>query len=175
MRSLAAEWKEVDEADLTDEVSFGLDEWGFTAAEYRDFHRWAVTQRELFTRMRPIAGASSTLRRLSDRKIHIRIITHRLVVPNFHNVAIEQTAAWLDRHAIPYWDLCFVGEKGHVDADLYVEDSPENLTKLVDQGRSVIAFTNSTNRSLEMPLRASSWAEVEEIALRQHERWQGPR
>ena len=173
MRVLAAEWKEVDAATLTEDVSFGLDEWGFSGSEYRDFHRWAVTQRELFALMHPIAGAPSTLRRLSDRKIHIRIITHRLVVPNFHNVAVEQTAAWLDRHAIPYWDLCFVGEKGHVDADLYVEDSPDNLTKLRDQGRSVIAFTNSTNRSLAMPLRAASWTEVEQIVLRQHEEWQG--
>jgi phosphoglycolate phosphatase-like HAD superfamily hydrolase len=75
MREIAAEWLEVGLETLTTDVSYGLDEWGIRDEDhYRQLHRFAVTQRDLFETCPPIKGAATTLRRLSDEGYRIRII-----------------------------------------------------------------------------------------------------
>ena len=164
LRVLAAEWLGKDLDTLTEEVSYGLPEWGLQAGDYERLHRWAVTKRSLFRVVTPIPGAGPTLRRLSANGVRIRIITHRLFIPHFHATAITQTVEWLDWHGIPYWDLCLMKAKDAVGADLYVEDSPSNVERLRAAGNEVIVYTNSTNRSLSGP-RANSWEEVEAQVL----------
>jgi 5'(3')-deoxyribonucleotidase len=165
LRPLAAEWlgREVD--DLTREVSYGLPEWGLTSEEYQRLHRWAVTQRDLFRVLTPIPRAASTLRRLSALgHIRIRIITHRLFIPHFHQEAIQQTVEWLDFHGFPYKDLCFMADKGAVAANVYIDDTPSNIAQLRAMGATAIVFTNSTNRDLDGP-RADTWEQVEATVL----------
>ena len=112
LREIAAEWLEVPLETLTPEVSYGLHEWNLEpAGGYAALHRFAVTQRNLFAQLRPIHGASVVLRRLSNRDVRIRIITHRLFIKYFHETAIRQTIEWLDCYDFPYWDLCFMKEK----------------------------------------------------------------
>ena len=165
LREVAAEWLEVPLESLTPEVSYGLQEWNLEpAGGYAALHRFAVTQRNIFAQLRPIHGASVVLRRLSNRDVRIRIITHRLFIKYFHEPAIRQTIEWLDRYDIPYWDLCFMKEKAAVGADLYIEDSPINVARLRAGGNDTIVFTNSTNLEVGPP-RASSWAEVEEMVM----------
>jgi hypothetical protein len=91
------------------------------------------------------------LRRLSDKGIRIRIITHRLFIKYFHQAAIQQTIDWLDHYGIPYWDLCFMKDKAAVGADLYIEDSPGNVKALRADGHETIVFTNSTNLDIDPP------------------------
>lgn len=165
MREIAAEWSEVDIASLTTEVTYGLPEWGFTKEQYDSLHRFAVTQRELFRTVPMIPGARRVLRRLSNEGYRIRIITHRLFIFYFHELAVRQTTAWLDHHGIPYFDLCFMKDKDQVGADIYVEDSPENLKRLRDAGHTAICFANSTNRHIGDP-RANTWDEVYDIIKR---------
>lgn len=148
MREVTAIWKGVDVTELPEEVSYGLPEWKVAdSAEYRRIHRYAVTEHKLFETVAPIKGAIQSLRRLSTEGVRIRIITHRLFIAYFHQVAVAQTVAWLDHHAIPYSDLCFMEDKGLVNADVYIEDTPRNLDKLEQAypERTVITFTNSTN------------------------------
>lgn len=177
MREIVAELREVDVESLPLDVSFGLKEWGVdeTVDEYRQIHRFAVTQRDLFASMNPIPGAVPGLRRLSNEGVRIRIITHRLFINHFHQTAVAQTTTWLDRHGFPYYDLCFMREKGHVDAHLYVEDTTTNIVDLQDRGKPVIAFTNSTNRDMDPPplLRADSWAEAETMIRDAHRDYLG--
>jgi 5'(3')-deoxyribonucleotidase len=172
LRPIAAEWLDVDEASLPMEVSWGLEEWGVPQAPggYEDLHRFAVTQRDLFRTLRPLRGCPSALRRLSKAGIRIRIITHRLVIKHFHNRAIEQTVEWLDHHGIPYWDLCFMRDKGAVGADLYLEDSPANIEALRSRGCPVIVFENSTNRTC-VPPRAADWDQAYAQVLERYGRW----
>ena len=101
--------------------------------------------------MPPMAGAPQALRRLSKEGVRIRIITHRLFIKYFHQIAVSQTIQWLDRHDIPYWDLCFMQQKTAVGADLYIEDSPANIERLRAEGQKTIVFTNSTNEHLPGP------------------------
>lgn len=160
MRSIAAEWFERPVDDLPTEVSYGLSEWGIgDKAHYDSLHRFAVTQRSLFSSMDMIPGARRYLRLLSDEGYRIRIITHRLFIHYFHATAVEQTVNWLDSHGIPFWDLCFMKEKSQVGADIYVEDTPDNILSLREKGLYTICFGNSTNRHIDDP-RADSWQEV---------------
>ncbi len=169
MREVTAYWLGVDEAFLPEDVSYGLPEWGVRQpqdndpGEYERIHRFAVTQRELFESVAPIPGAAQSIRRLGTEGVRIRIITYRLFIRWFHETAVAQTVRWLDKHGIPYWDLCFMRDKELVDANTYVEDAPDNIEKLRSAGRNVIIFTNSTNRHLpdEPGGRADSWADVE--------------
>ena len=159
MREVAAEWFERPIEELTLDVSFGLPEWSLKAGEYDSLHRFAVTERDLFRTVPMISGVRRVLRQLSNEGYRIRIITHRLFIRYFHELAVTQTIAWLDHNGIPYWDLCFMKEKDQVGADIYVEDSPDNVERLRKAGHYAICFGNSTNKHIGEP-RANSWDEV---------------
>jgi 5'(3')-deoxyribonucleotidase len=171
MRQIAAEWLNKPVEELSPDVSYGLEEWGL--AEYGGYdrlHRFAVTQRNLFRDMKPIKDAPSVLRKLSARGIRIRIITHRLFLKYFHQTSITQTVDWLDTYDIPYWDICFMKDKGAVGAHVYIDDAPSNVVSLREQGCRTIVFTNSTNRDLPGP-RANTWLEVETLVTDVLDEW----
>lgn len=173
LKPIAAEWRGVPVDSLTDEVSYGFREWQLGGKKgYEELHRHAVKERHLFRELPPIAGAAPALRRLSRRGIRIRIITHRLYIHWFHRQAVEQTVEWLERHGVPYWDLCFMAQKSSVDADAYVEDSPENIRALRAGKKRVIVYRNSTNRHVAAPA-AENWEEVEAWVRGEYTRWRG--
>ena len=172
MRKIAASWLDKPLDSLTTEVTYGLDEWGIAEyGGYERLHRFAVTQRNLFFEMEPIRDAPAVLRKLSGRDIRIRIITHRLFLKYSHKTTITQTVDWLDSWDIPYWDLCFMADKGAVGAHVYIDDSPANIKRLREQGCQTIVFSNSTNRELPGP-RANNWQEVERLVMEAREEWQ---
>jgi len=171
IRSIAAEWLNKPVDALTPEVSFGLKGWGIDEfGGYDRLHRFAVTQRNIFRDMQPIEHAPAVLRKLSNQGIRIRIITHRLFLKYSHRTSITQTVDWLDNYDIPYWDICFMNDKGAVGAHVYIDDAPENISSLRKQGCKTIVFSNSTNRGLPGP-RAENWHEVENIVMEAREEW----
>jgi 5'(3')-deoxyribonucleotidase len=171
LRPIAAEWLGVSVSDLPSDVTYGLPEWNLgPMGGYTALHRFAVTQRRLFAEAPPMPGAAPTLRRLSEQGVRIRVITNRLFIKYFHQEAVQQTIEWLDHHGFPYWDLCLMPDKAAVGADLYIDDTPDNVAALRAKGLSTIVFTNSTNRDVDPP-RADTWEEVEEIVLRELDQW----
>ncbi|GHU96865.1 putative 5'(3')-deoxyribonucleotidase [Spirochaetia bacterium] len=171
MRKIAAEWLDKPVETLPEEVGYGLDEWDI--AEYGGYdrlHRFAVTQRNLFRDMQPLKDAPAVLRKLSNRGIRIRIITHRLFLKYSHKTTVTQTVDWLDSYDIPYWDICFMADKGAVGAHVYIDDAPSNVIRLREQGCRTIVFTNSTNRDLPGP-RADTWHEVEKLVMDALDEW----
>lgn len=176
MREVAAEWKGVAVDDLDPDVTYGMKEWGLLPDEYERIHRFAVTQRDLFEKMPPIPGAPQAIRRLGTEGIRIRIITHRLFIRWFHETAVAQTVRWLDNHGVPYWDLCFMRDKEAVEADVYVEDSLDNIRRLVEEQRRVVVYGNSTNAA-ELPdseyilARVESWTEAEGLIRARYYAW----
>jgi 5'-nucleotidase len=134
-------------------------QWGLTFDEFEKAHVTAVTEDRIFRHMDPLPGVSDALWRLSDAGVWIRIITHRLLFNWSHESAAADTAYWLDAHRIPYRDLCFIGDKPNVGADLYVDDSPTNIVALREAGKVAIVFDQPYNRDLPSP-RASSWDDV---------------
>lgn len=62
MREVAAEWFERPVDDLTENVSYGLSEWGIkNSDQYESLHRFAVTARGLFRTIPMIPGARNTI------------------------------------------------------------------------------------------------------------------
>jgi hypothetical protein len=102
MRKVAAEWFERPIDDLTEDVAYGLREWGVeTEDQYKSLHRFAVTNRNLFREVPLIPGARSTLRKLSDEGYRIRIITHRLFIHFFHSTALHKPSSGSTTTAFP--------------------------------------------------------------------------
>jgi 5'(3')-deoxyribonucleotidase len=143
-----------------DFAEWHLDELG----GFERLHRLAVLEKRIFRDMPAIEGCAEALWRLSDAGVWIRIITHRLVVHWGHQIAVGDTVAWLDEHNIPYRDLCFLGRKPEVEADLYIDDAPHNVEALRAAGNQVIVFDQPYNTHVA-GLRAHTWTEIEEIAL----------
>jgi 5'-nucleotidase len=147
-------------------------EWGLDATSFEEAHRRAVVEDRIFRTMRPVPDAPASLWRLSDQGVWIRIITNRLLFNGIHEASAADTAWWLDAHGLPYRDLCFIGDKPDVGADVYVDDSPDNVVRLRAVGRATIVFDQPYNRHLADP-RARSWADVVDYVerlLRSHER-----
>jgi 5'(3')-deoxyribonucleotidase len=171
MRRIAAEWLDRPLESLPEEVGYGLEEWGIAEfGGYDRLHRFAVTQRNLFRDMAPIKDAPAVLRKLSMHGIRIRIITHRLFLKYSHRTSITQTVEWLDSYDIPYWDICFMADKGAVGAHVYIDDAPDNVIRLRDQGCRTIVFTKTTNRDIIGP-RADTRHDVERLVMDAKEEW----
>ena len=134
-------------------------QWGLSFEEFEEAHRRAVLEDHIFRHMEPIEGVSDALWELSDAGVWIRIITHRLIFNWAHETSAADTAAWLDTNQIPYRDLCFIGDKPHVGADLYLDDSPANILSLRAAGKTAIVFEQPYNQHLPGP-RARSWEDV---------------
>jgi 5'-nucleotidase len=146
-------------------ANWDFSEWGIRdEAHFQVLHRRAVLEHRVFRTMPVLDGCAEALWRLSDAGVWIRIITHRLYVNWGHQEAVADTVAWLDEHGVPYRDLCFLGAKPEVDADLYVDDAPHNIVALRDAGNDVIAFAQPYNADVG-GMRAHDWGEVESIVL----------
>jgi 5'-nucleotidase len=141
-----------------------FEEWGLDAASFREAHRVAVVEDRIFRTMQPYPDVADVLWELSDAGVWIRVITHRLLFNGLHEVSAADTAAWLDLHRIPYRDLCFIGDKQTVGADLYVDDSPHIITALRAAGRAAVVFDQRYNRHMDGP-RVHSWRELGRLVL----------
>jgi 5'(3')-deoxyribonucleotidase len=161
-RRFIGQQRGVDPGSLPDVHTWSFTEngWFNNDEEYLSAHRDAVNQ-GLFANMDMISGASDALWALSDAGIRIRIITHRLIINFNFAKTVSDTVTFLDRHRIPYRDLCFVRDKADVGCDLLVDDAPHNIEALRSKHGSDVAITfdQSYNRGVE-GLRAISWAEV---------------
>jgi 5'(3')-deoxyribonucleotidase len=160
-RVVAAE-RGVELETLVPQETWNFHEWGLTDGDFDRLHRQAVLVHRMFRDMPVIEGASEALWRLSDAGVWIRIVTHRLYANWGHAVAVADTVEWLDAAGIPYRDLCFLGRKPAVEADLYVEDAPHNVAELREEGNQVVIFDQPYNQGLDGP-RARSWSDVEAL------------
>lgn len=164
-RTCVARELRVPESSLGPQTHWSLVESGWLESEeqFRRMHANAV-QDGLFRSMPVMDGASEQLWRLSDADIHIRVVTYRLSVSHGHAYAAGDTVASLDRHNIPYRDLCFVADKTQVDCDIYLDDAPHNIEALRAVGRYAIVFDAPYNQHVPGP-RARNWTEAADLVL----------
>jgi 5'-nucleotidase len=163
-RRVVARERGIEPGELAPQQSWDFVEWGLSGEDFLRLHRTAVLDARMFRTMPVVPGAAEALWRLSDAGVWIRLITHRLFANWGHAVAVADTVAWLDEHAIPYRDLCFLGAKPEVDCDAYVDDAPHNVVALREAGASVCVFDQPYNAEVPGP-RAVGWGEVEQWVL----------
>lgn len=147
-RSVVADELGIEEEQLPLERSWDFTEWNLTPEDFERLHLIAVADHRILRTMPVIEDAAEALWRLSDAGVWIRIITHRLYVNWSHAIAIADTVEWLDQHRIPYRDICFLGAKPEVEADLYIDDGPHNVEALRATGNRVVVFDAPYNLSL---------------------------
>ncbi|MFA9565167.1 MAG: hypothetical protein ACERLM_10755 [Acidimicrobiales bacterium] len=164
LRTVRAAMLGVEVDRLPPAATWNFEEWGLDRAGFEELHRTAVLEHRLFRDLPVIEGAAETLWRLSDAGAWVRVITHRLYQNWGHATAVSDTVSWLDEHDIPYRDLCFLGAKPEVEADVYVDDAPHNVEALRSAGNSVIVFRQPYNADLPGPA-ASDWGEVAELVV----------
>lgn len=162
MRAVAAEWLGVPESDLPEKIDYDFKSWGADnwPGGFLALHKYAVVKKQLFSTMPPIAGAPQVLRKLSEDGFRIRIITYRLCMKFHHATAIKQTIDWLEQHDIPYWDICFMADKTAVDADVYIDDSPNNFKRLEAAGKNVWLYRQGWNEHIATPYTVNDWNEI---------------
>ena len=158
---VAAEYG-LDPDSMTRPTVWGYQHWGVDQHEFHRLHKLAVTEKRMLRTLPVMEGCPDALWRLSDLGVWIRIITHRLYVNWGHAITVSDTVEWLDEHRIPYRDICFLGNKPQVGADVYIDDAPHNITGLRQAGQDVIVFDQPYNKEFVGP-RALNWGEVEEI------------
>ena len=163
-RRVVAERQGLEPGDLEPQRTWDFTEWGLDRDEFDELHRSAVLEHRMFRTMPVIPGAAEALWRLSDAGVWIRLITHRLYANWSHATAVADTVAWLDQHAIPYRDLCFLGHKPQVEADAYLDDAPHNIAALRTSGAVAAVFDQPYNREVDGP-RVAGWAEAEQWVL----------
>jgi 5'(3')-deoxyribonucleotidase len=161
-RAVVATERGVDPCTLGPQTAWNFRSWGVSDEAFLSLHRKAVLEHHMFRTMPVIEGTAETLWRLSDAGVWIRLITHRLYANWGHAIAVADTVAWLDDAGIPYRDLCFLGDKPDVGADLYIDDAPHNLEALMAAGHEVVVFDQPYNRQVAAP-RACSWRDVEQL------------
>jgi 5'-nucleotidase len=163
-REVAAAELGVPVESLGEQTDWDYLAWGINDEKFLEIHRKAVLDYRMFRSMPAIDGVAEALWRLSDAGVWIRLITHRLYTNWGHQVAVSDTVAWLDEHRIPYRDLCMLGDKPQVEADVYLDDAPHNVMALRSSGNTVIVFDQPYNRAID-GLRAGTWPEVEQMVL----------
>jgi 5'(3')-deoxyribonucleotidase len=119
--------------------------------------------------MPAIHRASEVLWELNDElDVHIRIVTHRLVVKGGHDCAVADTVTWLQqpredgRPLVPYRDICFIAQKAHVGGDMYIDDAPHNVEALRAAGFDTVVMDALYNKHVEGP-RAHNWDEMADL------------
>lgn len=60
-----------------------------------------------------------------------------------------------------------MGEKDQVGADVYIDDSPDNIEGLRAAGHFCVCYANSANKGIEAP-RARTWEEVYRLVHARH-------
>ena len=152
-------------------VSWGLAEWGVDRAPggYEALHKFAVMQRELFLKLPPMARAPQTLRRLSKEGVRIRIITHRLFIKYFHQVAVlaDDPVARPPRHSL-LGPLLHAAEDGRRGGFLYRRFAGERRAAAGRGAKTVVSRTHEC----KLPLRAHSWEEVLPLVMAEKLAWE---
>ncbi len=161
-RQIVALERSIDPSSLPSVRDWSFSDWGLSPEEFDALHRRAVIDHRMFATMPAMDGVADALWQLSDLGVWIRVITHRLYVSWGHAIAVADTVSWLDSVGIPYRDLCFLGQKPQVEADLYIDDAPHNVEALRAAGNEVIVFDQPYNQGLAAP-RAYGWHDVVQL------------
>ena len=134
---------------------------GISAADYF-FKLYAY---RLFYESNPYDGVKEALEKLRDEGHKVVIVTWQYTLDNKLN-----TLRFLDRHNIPYDDICFTRDKWMVQGDWLIDDNPEFITDERDKSRKImINMPYNENMGIKAE-RADNLMEAVDIILEYDER-----
>lgn len=182
LRAHVAARRGVADRQLALNVSWDLAEWGVDdpAATIRDFLLSPMSGR-----LKLIAGAEEGVASLRDAGFRVVAVTRRdqLVGEDPDDKARTRRIArqWFEDHpgvAMSGDDIWFTGDPVSVDGDLWIDDSPRRVRRLVEAGKTVWLLPQPWNRSVvqleQVSVLFDGWASAGElIAAHRHGRGQG--
>ena len=146
LRPLAARRLGLAADRLPDPQHYDLRCWGLADGGWDSLDRSG-----LYQQLPPIDGAAVTIRRLHQQGWRIRLVTARCAnEPDPSQVAAD-TIGWLQQHQFIWDDLCFTPNKGEVAADIYIDDSPDNIMRLRAAGRVAVVYTQPVQPACGQP------------------------
>jgi 5'-nucleotidase len=113
----------------------------------------------LYTKLNAIPGMPEMVQRLARDGYIIHVITSRFVRSGQHAEVVRQTAISLDKINMPYHEMTFTSRKKEVEADVYLDDAPENIDSLRGVDKNVIVYSQNYNEGY--PDRYSNPEEIE--------------
>lgn len=133
-----------------------------TAAE---FWAWADSVPGFWRDLPPVKGATGGVYDLLEAGHQLVLITNR------HPETRLQTFDWVEKHwpllrrGLPQINFVKHGEKGKIPAQIYVDDSPNELTALKAEKPAVVRFKQPWNKDLEVPglLTAATWRDLVDL------------
>ena len=174
---------DVPRGSLPQPATWGFKEWG---VEMPVLLSEGVLRYDMFQTCEPMEGSVDVLSDLREDGWHIRIITHRgathkterrwlKILGKDKHWLREQTLQWLASVEIPYDDIFFSQNKAAVEADIAIDDDPNNIRNYSKHGKPSIMFLHPHNieAASDMPddvFTAENWHEISEIAAKWRER-----
>ena len=155
------------EADLTPS---SVQTWDglHTLTHFKDadeFWKWASDHGggSVFRHLEMYEGATDALAELSRQGHEIVIITLK---PDW---AVHDTFAWIADHRLPTREVHVTAEKWQVSCDIYLDDSPEQLTRYLEErpDRLVCRFVRPWNVPVEGARDIPTWKDFVEFAMSQ--------
>jgi len=144
---------------------------------FKRVHARCVIDGHMMQRMPLYAGAREAIETLlAIPDVEIAVVTHRAFIDEnahpdlvgYSSAAFAQTERWLRTASIhvgePRVTFHFSGKKDGVVTNLFIDDSPGNITRLRGAGVPTITFDQPYNQRVP-GLRVSHWGEVAAIVV----------
>lgn len=131
-------------------------------ADMSAFWRWAEGRGDrpsLFRHLEPYPDALEAMHRLHDAGHRLVIVTAK---PDW---AVPDTLRWLADHRAPTTEIHFEYDKHRVECDVYLDDSPQVLPKLLAHrpAATVCRMVQPWNVPLDGAIDVHSWADFEAV------------
>jgi 5'(3')-deoxyribonucleotidase len=142
-------------------TGWNFPDWDLNRESFRTYHSVLMTN---IVDMELYPNASEVVNYLAKDNT-IKIITSRGSA-RLHDADMRPkvycgTVEWLQKHNIPYNDLCFVENKNEVEADIYIEDSPAHLESFISHNKRYVIFSHKYNDHIPTDLiRTSNWLTI---------------
>ena len=134
---------------------------GISAADYF-FKLYAY---RLFYESNPYDGVKEAVEKLRDEGHKVVIVTWQYTLDNKLN-----TLRFLDRHNIPYDDICFTRDKWMIQGDWLIDDNPEFIEDERDKSKKIL-INMPYNKNMDIKAeRADNLMKAVDIVLEHDER-----
>jgi uncharacterized HAD superfamily protein len=144
--------------------------YGLTREEGR--YWWDKLEAEIYTLGVPLENAAEALQQLVQEGHSIQFVTARPALPLIKEITIQ----WLQKHHFPYsgQNLHMASlDKGTIakrlELDLFFEDAPEHLDRLIEMGIDTVVVDAVYNRKYPAAQRIKSWKQGLELVREKSE------
>lgn len=122
--------------DLSMFFHIGNDIWDFAFSKHA---------KEIFEDAHAYPGASSFTK-------HLIIMGHKIIIVTTQPRGNEvHTINWLIKNDIQYDSIAFTKDKHIIDADIFLDDSPDNIRKLREYGKFAVVMRRPWNEHIPLP------------------------